>query len=51
MTGSKPVKEETITVAGVTFSAEQVVSAKVKIDDREIVIGEKKEEKKAGFSS
>lgn len=41
---------KTITVAGVTFSAEQVKRATLEIDGREIVIGEKSEdERKIGF--
>lgn len=51
MTGTKVVKEETITVAGVTFTADQVVEVTVKIDNRKITIGKQEEEKKAGFST
>jgi hypothetical protein len=43
--------KETITVSGVTFSAEHVVSAVVKIDGREIQILEAKQEKKIGYQS
>lgn len=48
MTTNKDKK--TITVSGVTFTADQVKSAVVKIDGREISIGEKEEDKKLGFS-
>ena len=34
-------QEKTITVAGVTFSAQHVVTATVKIDGREVSIGKK----------
>lgn len=36
-------KQETITVAGITFSAEQVKNATVEVDGREIYIGEKED--------
>lgn len=43
-------KPQTITVAGVTFSAEAVVSATLKIDGRKVVIQETEDEvKKIGF--
>jgi hypothetical protein len=42
-------ENKSITVSGVTFTAEQVKSAVIKIDDREIVIKEEKKEKKIGF--
>jgi hypothetical protein len=42
--------DQTITVAGVTFKADEVVSAVIKKDGREIVIAKKEdEERKAGF--
>ena len=41
-------KKETITVAGITFSSEDVKSAVIMKDGREIVIGEK-EDTRFGF--
>lgn len=38
----------TITVAGITFNADQVKSAILIIDEREIVIGEKQPKEKDG---
>lgn len=50
MTGQAELKM--ITVAGVTFSADEVVSAVVKKDGREIFIqAVAKDEKKIGFTS
>jgi len=42
---------ETITVAGVTFTADQVKSCVVTVDGREITISEKREAQKMGFQS
>lgn len=44
-------KKPTLTVAGVTFTADQVVYAQVKIDSRVITIDKKEEEEKTiGFT-
>lgn len=43
--------DKTITVAGVTFSASQVKSATVRIDGREVYIGERDDSKPIGFRS
>jgi hypothetical protein len=44
--------DETITVSGVTFNAEQVVSVTIKVNNREIHINKvEKEKNKIGFSS
>ena len=46
-----PKDQPKITVAGVTFDASQVVSAVVKIEDREIHINKKPDDvKTVGFS-
>lgn len=42
---------DTITVAGVTFNADQVKSAVLEIDGREIRIEERDEGRQMGFSS
>lgn len=43
---------KTITVSGVTFSADQVKSATVEIDGREVYIGEqKKDEPEMGYKT
>ena len=42
-------KEDAITVSGVTFTAEQVKSAVVTIDKRDIVISEVDKSRLAGF--
>jgi hypothetical protein len=48
---STPEAKPAITVSGVTFSADQVVSATVEIDGREIHISKKKEEPRTmGFT-
>jgi hypothetical protein len=45
------MKEKTITVSGVTFSAKQVKNAVVIIDGRDITIHDKKKDKIVGFTS
>ena len=49
--GKKETKaKKTITVSGVTFSAEQVKNATVTIDGRDVYIGEREEEARSiGF--
>lgn len=50
--GDDKKEKETITVSGVTFSADQVKSATVKIGGREVYIGEEEDEpKKLGFKA
>lgn len=52
MTKPKTPKPPQITVSGVTFSAEQVKSAVVTIDGRDVFIGEKAEPiKNYGFQN
>lgn len=48
---SGPEKADKITVAGVTFGADDVVSCMVNLDGREIHITKKEEERKVGFQS
>jgi len=45
------MKEETITVSGVTFNKDQVKTAIVIIEKREIYIGEKHKDRPVGFAS
>ena len=47
----KKKPKPTITVGGVTFDADQVKSATVKIGDRVIAIGDKEDNQKIGFKS
>lgn len=52
MTKPKPQEPPRITVSGVTFTAEQVKSAVVTIDGRDIFIGEKDDKApKIGFAT
>ncbi len=44
-----PLKERTIIVAGVTFTAEQVKKVTLQIDGREIYIDEEDSKKRIGF--
>lgn len=52
MGDDKKKDDAKITVSGVTFSADQVKSATVEIDGREVYIGEKEDPpKKLGFNA
>ena len=44
-------KAKAMTVAGVTFTADQVVSAVVKIDGREVYIQKREDDKRIGFQA
>jgi len=49
MDKTKKGNQATITVSGVTFSANQVKSATVTIDGRDVYIGEKETSRTMGF--
>lgn len=42
-------EKDSITVSGITFTAEQVKKVTIEVGGREITIGEEKKEKKVGF--